>query len=284
MAATDDHGLGYLDVDGDDHAEVLVATMAATSTWEATKALRAWERRHLDLGGGERLLDVGCGRADAALDLGSRLGASGLLVGLDSSASMLGEAASAAATSACPARFCLGDATLLGVADGTFDAVRSERTLQWVTSPTAAVAEFRRVLRPLGRLSLIDTDWSSLRLDIGDPAVTELVARAFREERNRPSNVGARLATIAGEAGFVVRAQTTATQLWSGWNPDLEPAPLGCFSMTSLGEDLIERGLVGRAEADDLVERIHGAARRGRFSMELTMHAILADRTAVVDR
>jgi hypothetical protein len=96
------------------------------------------------------------------------------------------------------------------------------------------------------------------------------------EERRRPSNVGRRLADLATGAGLSVAATSSATQRWSEWDPDASPAPAGCFSMSSLAEDLVDRGQLEPEASDRFVEAVSEAARAGRFSMRLTMHAVLA--------
>ncbi|MGB3735151.1 MAG: methyltransferase domain-containing protein, partial [Ilumatobacter sp.] len=213
MGSTDAFGLGYHDVDGDPHTAVLVANMDATAAWRATRRLRAWERQHLGLVAGERVLDVGCGCGEAALSLALDLGPTGELVGVDASAAMLKVARERSGGVQCAVRFSVGDARSLVEADRSFDVVRSERTLQWLSEPDEIVAEFARVLRPGGRLSLIDTDWSTLRLDVGDPTITKMVAEGLSVEGNRPSNVGRRLSALATAAGCEVKTETTDTQI-----------------------------------------------------------------------
>ncbi len=112
-------------------------------------------------------------------------------------------------------------------AEHSFDIVRSERTLQWVDDPEVAVAEMSRVLRPGGRVSLIDTDWSTFHITVDSSEVSDKVRNAMRVERNRPSNVGNRLAQLLTTAGLDVVAETAATQTWTDWNPDASPAPDG---------------------------------------------------------
>src|SRR5204863_3847073 len=102
----------------------------------------------------------------------------------------------------------VGDASALDEPDDSFDAVRSERTLQWLAAPAAAVAEMVRVVRPGGRVSLIDTDWSTFAIEVGDDALAALVRDWLRIERNRPSNVGRRLQELLGAAGCVPLGRT----------------------------------------------------------------------------
>ena len=270
------HALGYQRVDEDPNVSVLLETMEATGRWEATLRLRAWEREQLNLTPGQRLLDVGCGLGDAALALGDELGSDGEIVGIDASAEMIASARSRARTATCRVRFTVGDALELAESNSSFDLARSERTLQWLTDPKAAVAEMARVLRPGGRLSLIETDWSTFGIDVGDGDLAKRVHESMQIERRRASNIGRRLTDLVHDIGFELVDHTTATQHWTAWDPDESPAPYGCFSMTSLAQDLIDTGYLSADERDRFVSTIHSAAREGRFSMALTMFGVVA--------
>lgn len=276
MRSEETHGLGYERVDSDPNASVLLATMDTTARWSATVELRAWEHDQLGLRPGHRLLDVGCGLGDAGVALAADLGDQGELVGVDVSRQMIAAARSHADDMRCRVRFSVGDAVALDEPDDSFDAVRSERTLQWLPDPRAAVAEMSRVARPGGQVSLIDSDWSTFAIDIDDDDIAARVRETMRVERARPSHVGSRLAELARACGLGPVAHTSATQTWTEWDPDSSPAPDGCFSMTSLADDLIETGNLALDARGDFVERIHQAAREGRFAMALTMLAVVA--------
>lgn len=275
----DPFALGYRQVDDDPNLAFLVATMDETGRWAATRELRAWERAQIGLRADQRLLDMGCGPGEAGIALAADLGPDGELVGVDVSAAMVAVARERAAVSGvrCPVRFVVGDAASIEAPDGSFDAVRSERALQWVADPEAVVAEVARVLRPGGRLVLIDTDWSSLCLEVGDASITEAVRTAMATERNRPSNVGRRLGELVGAAGLVVVAETSATHVSVEWDPDRSAAPAGCFSMSSLADDLVSAGSLRRDGVARFLATVRDAARRGDFTLTVTMHAVATE-------
>ena len=57
--------------------------------------------------------------------------------------------------------------TSLDLPDATFDACRSERMLHG-RGTEAAIDEMIRVVKPGGRISLIDTDWRTFAADVDD--------------------------------------------------------------------------------------------------------------------
>jgi arsenite methyltransferase len=109
-----------------------------------------------DLQAGERLLDVACGQGTSALLAASEFAAE--VTGVEYGEDAVHTARAAASTTGCDdhVRFIQGDAERLPVADGCFDVVLCECALCTFPDQRRAVAEFRRVLRPGGRLALSD--------------------------------------------------------------------------------------------------------------------------------
>jgi SAM-dependent methyltransferase len=274
---------GFEAVDDQPDLSLLLNAMDETAQWEATKQLRAWERDQLSLQSGQRLLDVGCGMGDAALALSSDLGDHGEVVGIDGSEVMLAEARMRAAGATCTVRFAVGDAGAIDEPDASFDAVRSERMLQWVPDPARAVAEIARVLRPGGRVCLTDSDWSTLDFNVGDPDIARRVHETFGVDRGRQTTIGGRLAGLAEGAGLVPLAETSATQVWAGWDPDESPRPDGWAPMAVMAASMVEAGQLPADEVDRFVETVEEAARQGRFTMRLTMHSLIATAPAAED-
>ena len=276
MTKADMRMTGFDAVDDQPDVSLLLSAMDETAQWEATKELRAWERGQLSLRAGQRLLDVGCGLGDASLALSIDLGEQGEVVGIDGSEMMLAEARVRAADAPCRVRFKVGDAGALDEPDASFDAVRSERMLQWVPDPARAVAEMARVVRPGGVVCLTDSDWSTLEFDVDDPDIGRRVHETFGVDRARQTTVGGRLGRLAEAAGLVPLAEASATQIWKSWDPDESPRPDGWAPMAVMAGTMVEAGQLKEDEVDWFVETVEEAARQGRFTMRLTMHSLIA--------
>jgi SAM-dependent methyltransferase len=104
-----------------------------------------------------RMLDVGCGTG-SLLTLLARDERAELLVGLDYAKEMVRRAAdkSAASEHAEKLQVINGDSERLPLADQSFDIVTCCNSFHHYPHQAAAIREFRRVLRPGGRLVLID--------------------------------------------------------------------------------------------------------------------------------
>jgi len=115
--------------------------------------------RTLELAGlrpGERLLDVAAGAGASAILAARELGVEALGVEYGERAVEAARADAAAADFEASVRFLRGDAEALPVEDASFDVVLCECSLCTFPDKRRAVAEFRRALRPGGRLALSD--------------------------------------------------------------------------------------------------------------------------------
>jgi demethylmenaquinone methyltransferase/2-methoxy-6-polyprenyl-1,4-benzoquinol methylase len=128
---------------------------AMTDVW--TLGLhRVWKRQAIELCAlrpGERVLDVATGTGDLALVAEAAVGPDGEVVAVDSCEAML-EVARGRQRGAID--FQEGDATDLRFPDARFDAVTIGFGLRNVADRGQALREFRRVLRPGGRLMVLD--------------------------------------------------------------------------------------------------------------------------------
>jgi SAM-dependent methyltransferase len=148
--------------------------------------------------GGDVLLDVGTGDGLIGLAALDRVGPDGQVIFSDISADLLAECRRRAAADGrlerC--RFVQAGAdNLRGVADGSIDAVTTRSVLIYVQRKQAAFAEFFRVLRPGGRLSVFEpinsfavaeTSGGLFGLDVA--AVADLAAKVLHAYLSVPAD------------------------------------------------------------------------------------------------
>ena len=123
----------------------------------STAAERAAWNRILDLAiagrGSIEALDAGCGTGFLSFELAAR---GHRVTGVDFAPAMLAEARRKATERAATVRFEEADAEHLPFSPGSFDLAISRHVLWTLPHPEAAIDEWIRVLRPGGRLVVID--------------------------------------------------------------------------------------------------------------------------------
>lgn len=150
---------------------------------------------------GMHALDLGCGMGTDAFDLAARVGPTGHVTGVDFSESLIAEATRRAAARNLPVTFEVGDAQALRFPDHTFDAVRTERMLMHVPDPERAISEMARVLKPGGRIAVLDMDWDTQFCDSPYTDTTRKIALLFSDSMKN-GWIGRRLPRFFREAGL----------------------------------------------------------------------------------
>jgi SAM-dependent methyltransferase len=135
------------------------------AVYAAPAIMKQRERTRAALGArpGERGLDVGCGPAFLACEIGREIGPTGHVVGIDQSPEMLEAARARIAREGLAGRVEVqpGDATRLEFPASSLDFVTVTQVYLYVPDVAGALREVARVLRPGGRVAIVDTDWDS---------------------------------------------------------------------------------------------------------------------------
>ncbi len=124
-----------------------IRTAGERAAWDRVLGLILAGRGPLDV------LDAGCGTGFLAFELAAR---GHHATGVDFAPAMVAEARRKAAERGLDLRFEEGDAEQLAFPDGSFDLVVSRHVLWTLPHPEAAVEEWIRLLRPGGRLAIVD--------------------------------------------------------------------------------------------------------------------------------
>jgi SAM-dependent methyltransferase len=156
------------------------------------------------------------------------------------------------------------------VPDASVDVVWCERVLQHLAEPDKAVAEMARVLRPGGRVALLDTDWATTILHPGDPEVTAAFTAGALTGAANPYS-GRRLVGQLSAAGLVVDDRGSQALL-----QDHRSVAWPLIRM--LGESAVRRGALTEAQRDRAYADLTEAAEQGALHMSVTMFAVVAHR------
>ncbi|MFF2116775.1 methyltransferase domain-containing protein [Kitasatospora sp. NPDC058184] len=256
----------------------LVAALDAQAANPGVRRLRAWAHERLAVRPGERALDVGAGTgsetrvlAAAVSPEGGAAGrTTGSAIGVEPHPGLRAVAERRTTEAGSPARFLDGDAQALPLPDGELDAVWCERVLQHLTDPAKAVAEMARVLRPGGRVALLDTDWSTFLLHPVAPDVRPALAAVVQGAAAQPE-AGRSLAGWLVEAGLTVDTLGADVLLH-------DPHTVGGPILRGLGAAAVGRGLLTEEQRDRLYADLDAAAAHGAFHLSVTMFAAIAHR------
>ena len=243
-----------------------------------TPDLVAQRARTLDLLAptpGERILDIGVGPGLLAYDLARLVGPEGQVVGLDVSPDMLALARERLAD--LPQATCLeADAVDLGGADGRFDAAVSTQVHEYVADMPRAIAELHRVLRPGGRLLMLDTDWRSIVWHSSDKPRMERVLAVWDGHLTDP-HLPATLGPLLRRGGFEVRRVEILPMLTPRWQPTSYAAGIFSSIAAFAGRHGPEKGL-GAAEVEAWEADQMDLIARDEFFFSLNRYVFVASR------
>jgi len=202
------------------------------------RSVRGW----LELRRGERVLDVGVGPGFLAAEMAQEVGADGMVAGIDVSQSMLALAKGRDAAVDLRA----GSAGSIPYPDASFDAAVSTQVLEYVADVPAALAELRRVVRPGGRILILDTDWDSIVWRSGDNARMAAVLAAWEAHLTDP-RLPRRLLDELRSAGFTPDMPLVLPLLNVGFDPG-HAFSAGLIDI--IGDFATERRALPSAEVD----------------------------------
>jgi SAM-dependent methyltransferase len=201
---------------------------------------------------GERVLDLGCG---PGTDLGLFADAvgDGLAVGIDRSYAMAEKAVAAGAVQCC-------DGAAVGLRSAQFDATWVRAVLIHARSPAAVLAEVLRLLRPGGRVVVVEPDHGTHIAGPCDDDVFERV-RQHRVRRFRNPRVGRSLKHLLVTAGY---EQVTAQPAVLHFD-DFAVARAAGGPFDRAVEDAIADGVVTTPEGQEYLRQLQSASDRGAF-------------------
>jgi ubiquinone/menaquinone biosynthesis C-methylase UbiE len=234
---------------------------------EAATSYKKLSFELLQLKPGMQVLDVGCGIGMDLPTLADRVGAGGMVVGLDHDQSRLRTARETNAGRS-NVRLVMAEAQELPFPNSSFDGVRADRVLLYIPESAQTLAEMVRVLRPGGVLTLIEPDWRSIALfpaspEGGDDDRTWSAVVQLCQQRLPHALIGRQLAALLQQQGEgvwgEVRTQVVA-YTFSSWQ-----ITNVLLQVSQLAQALIEEEPDRAEEVNAWLQAMEAAALRSEF-------------------
>jgi arsenite methyltransferase len=240
----------------------------AYSTEDVIAQRRATLAR-LALLSGEAVLDVGCGPGFLCEQMAMAVGKSGRVLGLDVSEELLSFARGRSQHDWLTYR--QGDATALDVEDGSFDVAVSTQVMEYVDDVDRALSELHRVLRPGGRVLIVDTDWDGVVWHSDQSERMARIKTAWEEHCADP-RLPRTLVPRLRAAGFAA-VQVTGYPII---NTSLEPGTLSGALIGLVADFLARRGTVPPDEIAGWAAELRSLDADGRYFFSLLRCLFLA--------
>ncbi|GAB4006865.1 methyltransferase domain-containing protein [Nocardioides ultimimeridianus] len=256
-------GSQHEDVDADTAAQVFVLDMQEAVP--GVVRMRDWTRSMLAPQPGETVVDVGSGTGSEVRRMAALVGSTGRAIGVDPHDGLRATATERSVGTS--ATFVDGDATALPFPDDSVDVITCERVFQHLPDPDAAVREFARVLRPGGRVAIVDSDWGSMVMNPGDPGVLRRMGDHRHSTIPNPF-AGRRLVGQLRRTGFEVDPDVAATAV-------VMPGGAMLVLVEKSAEQAVAAGAITREEADRLHAELSAAVAAGEAFGGVTMYGVV---------
>jgi SAM-dependent methyltransferase len=156
-----------------------------------------------DIRPGHIVADFGCGPGDTAVEIAKWVGEEGHVHALDINEDFVAEARRSAATKGLGTAITVhrSDGTVLPLPDESLDRLTTRNTLIYVDDPEVTVREFKRVLRPNGKVHAIEGDWPMMVVEPVSSSEWKALVDAARHACRTP-DIGRKLHAILVRVGF----------------------------------------------------------------------------------
>jgi len=246
-----------------------VEHLEARGRTPAQRRLRRRFLRFARIAPGQRVLEIGSGTGIITRDAAARLGARGVVIGVDPSRVMTQAARRLARAGGFGPRLvhAVGDGARLRFAANSFDRVFAVTVLLHVENSTAVLREMIRVARPGGLVAVQDQDFGSLTLDHPDRALTARIMDGV-VGRMYPDPFSGR--TMFGR---LVRLGLRRVRLAVDVFQDTKLEPYTHAMLRRRAENAMRLGLASPRAAATWISHVERLAAVGQFAFTLNYYA-----------
>ena len=208
---------------------------------------------------GEQILDVGCGVGFLSYEIALQTGDSGRVSGIDQNSEMIRHA-NKRCENLRNTEFSEANAEDLPFPEESFDAACCTQVLLYVNDVAQVLSGIRRVLKPAGRIIIVETDWRGVVLNSDYDSITRKIFSAWDAAVPSP-NLPVRLGPLLVDNGFC--------------NVDVEPIPIlnteytpSQFShgmMNWITRNALKKGVITKEQSQKWLDDLDEKGKSGNY-------------------
>ncbi len=250
--------LDFRNIDRNAASISAVRFLDTLNTTQQVQEMQRLTHRLLGACEGARILDAGCGVGEVTRDLGTLVGRTGSVMGVDLSENLVLEARRRTEGKQLPVEFLRGDIHRLDfLASESFDGCRASRVFMYLDNPHQALAELLRLTRPGGAVVLFEVELDSWVMDGPDPAVVRRLVHFWADQLRQPW-IGRRLPGLFRSLGV---SELSVVPVAGTWTLGM----LETFGIYPVLEKAVVQGVLTRAEVDEWIQYMREADQNGSF-------------------
>lgn len=198
----------------------------------------------LQLQAGERVLDLGCGMGLLTHDLALAVGEPGRVTAIDISQPMI-QLAQNRCEHLPQVELRVGSVEQLPDSDSSYDAITCTQLLLYIPDVAQVLGEMYRVLRPGGRVAIIETDWRGVLFNTMDEDFTRQLFEQWEASIPSPFLPG-RLRQLLHQTGLHNIRVEAIPIVNTSYHPDNYSAGMATYMLRTA----VKNGTVSPEQAD----------------------------------
>jgi ubiquinone/menaquinone biosynthesis C-methylase UbiE len=220
------------------------------------------------------ILDVGCGTGSISKDIANIVGDSGKVIGIDNTEKFI---ESGKETYKNIQNLNLIHSDLFDFeSNEKFDLIISARTLQWLSNPKEALMKMKTLLKPNGRISILDYNHNNLEWNPEPPISMKEFYKTFlkwRDDAGMNNSIAEDLPDLMKEIGLVDIEKINSDEHYEKHRNDFS-AKVGIWSKVAGSKQMVEEGYLDNELRLKAIEEYNEWIEKKGVSMTMKLNEV----------